>query len=216
MNTIAPDQLLANLRWRYATKHFDPTRRVPDATWAAIEESFVLTPSSYGLQPWKFLVITDPALKAALQPVSWNQAQVRECSHHVVFCARTTMTEADVQRLIDATAAQRGVPAEQQERYRQMMVGDVVNGPRGRIAQEWATRQCYIALGQLMTVCAVLGLDACPMEGFDPAAYDRILGLAGTGYTAAVACPVGYRAADDKYATLTKVRFPLREVVERR
>jgi nitroreductase len=216
MDTIAPDQLLANLRWRYATKHFDPARRIPEATWKAVEESLVLTPSSYGLQPWKFLVITDPKLRAALQPVSWNQPQVTECSHHVVFCARTAMSEADVQRLIDATAAQRGIPAAAIEGYRQMMLKDVVHGPRGRIAQEWASRQCYIALGQLMTACAVLGLDACPMEGFDPAAYDRILGLAGTGYAAVVACPVGYRAADDKYAALAKVRYPLAEVVERR
>jgi nitroreductase len=216
MTPIAPAQLLDTLHWRYATKVFDATRTIPAATWDALERSLVLTPSSYGLQPWKFIVITDKALREQLRPVSWNQAQVTDCSHHVVFCGRTEMHEQDVQRLIDATAAQRGIPAAAIDGYKGMMLKDVVHGPRGKIAAEWAARQCYIALGQFMLACAEVGVDACPMEGFDPAKYDQILGLAGTGYRSVVACPAGYRAAGDKYAQLAKVRFPVSEVVERR
>ena len=216
MTTISPDQLDSALAWRYATKVFDPARKIPAEVWAALERSLVATPSSYGLQPWKFLVITDPALRAKLRPVSWNQAQVTDCSHHVLFLGRTEMREADVQRLIDAISSTRGVPAASLDGYRGMMVKDVVYGPRGTIAAEWAARQCYIALGQFMLVCAQLGVDACPMEGFDPAKYDEILGLAGTGYRAVVACPVGYRLAGDKYAELKKVRFPASQVIEHR
>jgi nitroreductase len=216
MTPISPTQLIDALQWRYATKVFDATRTIPAATWDALERSLVLTPSSYGLQPWKFIVITDKALREQLKPVSWNQAQVTDCSHHVVFCGRTEMQEQDIQRLIDAIAAQRGIPAAAIDGYKGMMLKDVVHGPRGKVAAEWAARQCYIALGQFMLACADLGVDACPMEGIDPAKYDQILGLAGTGYRTVVACPAGYRAAGDKYAQLAKVRFPVAEVVERR
>ena len=94
-----------------------------------------------------------------------------------------------------------------------MMIGDVVNGPRGKIAHEWATRQVYIALGNLMTCAAVLGVDACPMEGLVPAEYDRVLNLTGSGYATVVACALGYRAAGYKYAGLAKVRYPTTELV---
>ena len=104
----------------------------------------------------------------------------------------------------------RGVPAETLNFYRDMMLGDVVNGARGKIAHEWAARQSYIALGNLMTAAAVLGVDACPMEGFVPAEYDKILRLAGSGYATVVACALGYRAAGDKYASLAKVRYSRR------
>ena len=94
-----------------------------------------------------------------------------------------------------------------------MMVGDLINGPRGKIAQEWATRQTYIALGNLMTCAAVLGVDACPMEGFVPAEYDRVLGLNGSGYASVVCCALGYRSANDKYAGLAKVRYETSDLV---
>ncbi len=216
MQPIAPAQLDAALAWRYATKLFDPSLRLPAEVWAALERSLVATPSSYGLQPWRFLVVSDPALKAKLRPVSWNQSQVTDCSHHVIFLGRTEMNDRDVQRLIDATVAARNLPAGSIDGYRGMMLNDVVNGPRGKIAQEWAARQCYIALGQFMLACAQLGVDACPMEGFDPAKYDEILGLAGSGYKSVVACPVGYRLASDKYAALAKVRYPASQLVEHR
>ena len=123
------------------------------------------------------------------------------------------MTEADVDKLIKRTVDVRKIPAESLKFYRDMMLGDVVNGPRGKLAHEWAARQAYIALGNLMTCAAVLGVDACPMEGLVPAEYDRVLGLAGSGYATVVACALGYRAASDKYASLPKVRYEKKDLV---
>jgi nitroreductase len=136
-----------------------------------------------------------------------------DCSHFIVFTARTEMTAADVDKLIQRTVELRQLPANALEAYRGMMLGDVVNGPRGKIAHEWATRQTYIALGNLMTSAAVLGVDACPMEGLNPVEYDKILNLNGTGYKTVVACALGYRAASDKYAQLAKVRYPLNDLI---
>jgi nitroreductase len=213
MSNLTNEQLLAALNWRYATKVFDATKKIPADVWNTLEQSLVLTPTSYGLQPYQFLVISNPAKRAELLPHSWGQKQVVDCSHYVVFTARTEMTEADVAKLIARISSVRGVPAETMTPYWNMMIGDVVRGPRGKIAHEWATRQAYIALGNLMTCAAVLGVDACPMEGLVPAEYDRILNLNGSGYATVVACALGYRAAGDKYARLAKVRYETRDLV---
>jgi nitroreductase len=214
MNSITPNQLLAALNWRYATKVFDATKKIPADVWHALEQALVLTPTSYGLQPYRFLIVQDAATRAALLPNSWGQKQVVDCSHFVVFTARTEMKEADADKLIQRISQVRGVPADSIKFYRDMMLGDVVNGPRGKIAHEWATRQAYIAIGNFMTSCAVLGVDACPMEGINPPEYDKILGLEGSGYKTVVACAAGYRAASDKYAALAKVRYATGDVVK--
>ena len=216
MSTIPGDSLLQQLNWRYATKKFDPAKKISPADWAVIEKALVLTPSSYGLQPWKFMVVTDPALKAKLRPASWNQSQVEDCSHLVVFTAKQDITEADVDRFVARIAEVRGVAIESLAGYKGYMVGDLVKGPRHAVIQEWAARQTYIAMGNLLTSAALLGVDACPFEGIEPAKYDEILGLEGTGYTTISACPLGYRAADDKYAATPKVRFEAKDVVDHR
>jgi nitroreductase len=216
MSTITGESLLQQLTWRYATKKFDATRKIAAADWAVIEEALVLTPSSYGLQPWKFIVVTDPALKARLRPASWNQSQVEDCSHLVVLTAKEDITEADVDRFVARIAEVRGVSVESLAGYKGYMMGDLVKGPRHAVIQEWAARQTYIALGNLMTSAALLGVDACPFEGIEPAKYDEILGLKGTGYTTISACPLGYRAADDKYASAPKVRFQAKDVIDHR
>ena len=207
-------QLLDALQWRYAAKVFDATKKIPADVWDALEQSLVLTPTSYGLQPYHFLIVQDAAKRAELLPNSWGQKQVVDCSHFVVFTARTEMTEADVDRFVKRSAEVRGVPTESLAAYRGMMLGDVVNGPRGKIAHEWAARQCYIALGNLMTTAAVLGVDACPMEGINPPEYDKILGLAGSGYKTVVALALGYRSVNDKYASLAKIRYKTAELVK--
>ena len=214
MNNIASKNLIDALHWRYATKIFDAHKKVAPELWAALEQTLVLTPTSYGLQPYKFLIVQDGAKRAALLPHSWGQKQVVDCSHYVVFLGRTEMKEADVDKFINRMVAVRGGTAEALAGYRGMMVGDVVNGPRGKIAGEWAARQCYIALGNLMTAAAILGVDTCPMEGINPAEYDNILKLAGTGYKTVVACAVGYRAAEDKYAGFKKVRYETQDLVQ--
>ncbi len=199
--------LIESLNWRYAVKKFDNQKLIPLATWKALEESLILTPSSYGLQPWKFLVITNKEIRQKLTPVSWNQKQVEDCSHLVVIAVKEKMDEAHVQGFVDQMAKVRGVESSTLEGYKKMMIGDVVNGPRGKVSFEWAARQAYIALGNFMTSCALLNVDTCPMEGIDPEKYDEILGLKGTGWKTVVACPAGYRAQDDKYADAKKVRF---------
>lgn len=216
MATIAGENLLQQLSWRYATKKFDPSRKIPAADWAVLEQALILTASSYGLQPWKFIVVTDPALKAKLRPASWNQAQIEDCSHLVVLAAQQDVTEADLDRFIARTAQVRGTTAESLAGYKGFMLGDLVNGPRHAVIKEWAARQTYIAMGNLLTSAALLGIDTCPMEGLEPAKYDEILGLAGSGFATVSACPLGYRAADDKYATAPKVRFEAGDLVDHR
>lgn len=213
MSHLNPEQLLQALEWRYATKVFDSSKKIPADVWTALEKTLVLTPTSYGLQPYHFLIVQDSAKRAALLPHSWGQKQVVDCSHFVVFTARTDMKEADVTRLIARISSVRGIPAESLNRYRDVIVGDIVKGARGKIAHEWATRQTYIALGNLMTAAALLGVDACPMEGLVAAEYDKVLQLDGTGYATVVACALGYRAAADKYASLPKVRYLTQDLV---
>jgi nitroreductase len=211
---MAHSPLLDDLRWRYAVKHFDAQKTIPSDVWKQLEESLVLTPSSYGLQPWKFIVVTDAKLKAELRPHAWKQAQVADCSHFVIFASKTTIDSEYIDSFIALTAQSRGTPVESMRGYRNMMVEDLVHGSRSGVTTEWAGRQAYIALGQFMLACAMLRIDACPMEGFVPAEFDKILGLTAKGLTATVCCAAGYRAAHDKYAGAAKVRFPAEKLVE--
>lgn len=208
MTPVSSTQLLEALRWRYATKVFDPTRRIPEATWKALEEALVLSPSSFGLQPYRFVVVNDSAKRQQLMPHAWNQRQVVEASHFVVFAARTSVTEAEIEALIRRIAEVRGVSPDQLAGYRQMMVGSLLTPAFAPLAPHWAAHQAYLALGNLLTTAALLGVDACPLEGFEPPAFDRLLGLAEQGLHAVACCALGYRAAQDKYATLPKVRMP--------
>lgn len=209
---LTPADLLAALQWRYATKQFDPARIIPEETWSALEESLVLAPSSFGLQPWKFLIVKDTAKRAELVGVSWGQKQVVDASHLVVLASRRDITATEIDLWVARMSEVQGAPPELLAPYREMIVGFAARlSPEERTV--WNSKQIYIALGQLLTSAAVLGIDACPMEGIDPAAYDRILGLEGSEFTTRVICPLGYRAADDKYATQPKTRFPKEQVV---
>ena len=214
MVPIQSDTLLSALSWRYATKVFDATRPIAAADWAVLQESLILTPTSFGLQPYRFLVITDPELKARLRAVSWGQSQITDCSHLVVFAARQALAEADVDHYVERIAQVRGLDPATLAGYRTMMVNTLVQGPRAASVPEWAARQCYIALGQFMASAALLGLDTCPVEGIEPPKYDQILGLEGGPFRTVVVCPAGYRSPEDKYAQLAKVRFPAEELVE--
>jgi nitroreductase len=217
MNTkpVSNETLLSQLRWRYATKQFDATRKISPADWGALEEALVLTPSSFGLQPWQFSIVTDPVTKQKLAPASWGQRQVADASHVVVFTVKKNVTVADVDHYLARIADVRGVTTESLQGFRNVLV-DFIGQPEERFdAQQWATRQVYIALGNFMTSAALLGIDTCPMEGIDPAKYDEILGLAGGNYRTVVVAAAGYRAAADKYASLPKVRFSAEELISR-
>ncbi len=213
MSQISPSQLIDALQWRYATKVFDSNQIIPTDTWKVLEDSLVLTPSSFGLQPWKFLVIQDKALRESLVPHTWNQRQVVDASHLVVMAVKKELIEADIDALINRIIEVRGGTPEALVGYRNMMAGAMKGG---FMTTEWAKAQAYIALGQLMTSAALLGLDTCPMEGFVVDKYDEILGFKELGLTTAVLCPVGYRSSDDRYAVLPKVRYASETVIEHR
>lgn len=210
--SLPPDQLLSALRWRYATKQFDASRKIPAPTWDAIEESLVLTPSSFGLQPWRFLVVETPAVRTKLLEESWSQPQVTDASHFVVLAARTDLCPADIDAWISRMAEVQEKPPEAVAPLKGMIVG-FAERMSHEDRQAWNVRQTYIALGQLMASAAVLGIDACPMEGISTSAYDRILGLEVSGYATVVACALGYRSEKDAYATAPKVRFEREKVV---
>jgi nitroreductase len=212
--TIQPNDLLAALRFRYATKAFDPARKIPAETWDAFEKSLVLTPSSFGLQPWKFLVIDAAEIREKLKAASWNQPQLTDASHLVVLTARTDLTQADIDSWIARLSEIQGTPIEALAGL-SGMISSFSSSMTPAEKQAWNTRQVYIALGQLMTSAAVLGIDSCPLEGISPADYDTILGLSGTGYATAVACALGYRSAEDKYAVAPKARFEAEKVIAR-
>ena len=207
--SITPAQLLAALNWRYATKKFDATKKIPADTWAALEKTLVLAPSSMGLQPWKFIVVTDAALKKKLSAASNGQSQPADASHLVVFTLRKNLDTAWVDKLIASMAETRGVTAESLEGYRQMTLGGIERYAKRDIAtpDNYMSQQCHIALGVFLTAAALLAVDTCALGGIDNARYDELLGLKGTPYTTVIACAAGYRADDDKYATFPKVRF---------
>lgn len=205
-------QLLDQLNWRYATKQFDPQRKISAQEWATLEDALQLSPSSGGLQPWKFVVVTDPAVRAKLLPASYGQVQITDASHLVVFAAKKNFNEADVDAHIKHTAEVRGVPPASLAPYREILVGGIVKSLDEPARAAWARNQAYIALGNLLTSAAILGIDACPMEGFDRAQYDEILGLSAQGLASAVIATLGYRSPADKYATAPKVRFPKNEI----
>ncbi|MBX9584283.1 MAG: NAD(P)H-dependent oxidoreductase [Gemmataceae bacterium] len=212
MHPVPPEAALAALRWRYATKKFDPARTIPPDVWAVLEQALVLSPSSTGLQPWRFVVVTDPEVRKKLHPAAYNQPQVLDASHLVVFCGKSPPTVADADRHVAHTARVRNVGPETLEGFRKMVVGAASRPPEEGTA--WAARQTYIALGVFLATAAMIGVDACPMEGFEPEKFDEILGLKAQGFGSLALAAAGYRHPADKYAGLPKVRFPADEVIE--
>jgi nitroreductase len=157
MNPINRNQLLDQLNWRYATKQFDSTRKISAEDWDSLEEALRLSPSSVGLQPWKFLVITDPALRAELQPFSYGQSQIVDASHLVVLTTKVNLGEADVDAHVAKVAEVRGVPAEDLAPLKAMAMGGIVSGKSETERRDWAFNQTYLALGNLLTSAALLG-----------------------------------------------------------
>ncbi len=209
---MQPADLRSALYYRYATKKFDSARKLDAETWEALLDALVLAPSSFGLQPWRFVVVEDAATRDRLREASWNQPQVTDADRFIVITARTDMTEGDVDAWMECMAESQGKAPADLAPYRGMIDG-FVGALDERAKRDWNIRQCYIALGQLMTSAAVMGVDTCPLEGIDKAAYDTILGLGYSGYATAVACAVGYRSGEDKYASAPKARFSRDHVV---
>ncbi len=195
---------ISTLQKRYATKVFG-SKKINSEDLQILIDSLILTPSSFGLQPWHFLIISKPELKSKLQQKAWNQAQVGDCSHLIVLCAKTDLKPEEADKFIDFSSQITKVPIKDLEGYKQM-ISAFLSSKSANELTTWAEKQVYIALGFLMFACSELAIDSCPMEGFDKTAFDEILSLKEKGLTAALICPVGYRG-DDKYANIPKIRY---------
>lgn len=206
-------EVIDKLNWRYATKKFDPAKKITTDKLDRILEAIRLAPTSSGLQPFEVFVVSNPELRAKIREVGWNQAQITEASHLLVFAAWDNITPERVNMMFDLTNDVRGFQNEGWENYRQMLLNIVAQrGEEGNFIS--AARQVYIALGTALLAAAFEGVDATPMEGFDPAAVDQILSLKERKLRSVVILPLGYREEDgDWLANLKKVRRPREQLV---
>lgn len=202
--------IIDSLKWRYATKKFDDTKYISDAKIEVLKQAFNLTATSYGLQPVKLVVIKNKTLQQELVQHSMNQQQVAQASHILVFCTVDTIDEAYVKSYFKRIKDIRNTPDEILNPFKEFLIEDF-NAKAVDDIQLWATKQAYLAMGNLLTICAVEEIDACPMEGFEPKVYDEILDLKAKGLSSVLVMPVGYRADDDLFSTLKKVR---KEIVD--
>jgi len=211
-NQVIERQLL----WRYATKQFDPKRRISTENMHTLELTLLNAPSSFGLQPWKFIVVNDQVLREQLIAHTWGQRQVVEASHLIVFAAKRSVGAEEIDVWTKRIAQVREIPEHELSEYKSMMMDFLVPPPVGFNVESWSTHQLYLALGMLLTTAAMLGIDTCPMEGLSSVQYDELLELTTTGYSTKVACALGYRASNDPDAQAKKVRHDPAEVFIRR
>jgi nitroreductase len=202
---IVDMNIIESLKWRYATKKFDATKLVSDEKLAILKEAFTLTATSYGLQPVKMLVISNKAIQEQLVAHSYNQQQVAQASHVLVICRENTIDETFIRDCFENEKDIRGTSDAVLDDFRSYLINDFSNKSDDDI-KLWATKQAYIILGNLLTVCAVEKIDSCPMEGFIPEEYDKLLGLNSKWLSSVLVLPIGYRAEDDMFSKFKKVR----------
>jgi len=203
--------LIEKLEWRYATKKFDATKKLSQEQLASLLTAVRLTPTSYGLQSYKVVVVENPEIKEKLRAASYGQPQLTDASHVIVFATETAIDEALVNKYVDNIAATRNIDRKHLHEYEHLMLG-TVNRLSDEIKIGWSTKQTYIALGFLLAAAAELEIDACPMEGFEAGKFDEILGLKEKGLASTVIAPVGFRSDEDHYSHLAKVRRPQEEL----
>jgi nitroreductase len=205
--------LIEKLNWRYATKKMDPSRAVPEDKLERILEATRLAPTSSGLQPFELIVVTNPEIRARIREIAWNQSQVTDSSHLLVFAAWDNYTAERINMMFDLVNAERGVINDGWEAYRQkLLAGYPPRDPS--VNFEHAARQAYIGLGIAMTAAAFEGVDSTPMEGFDPAKLDEILDLRAHGLRSVVMLPLGYRdAGQDWLVNLKKIRRTAKDFI---
>jgi len=199
------------LGWRYATQDFDTEKKLSKETLDAILNAGIMAPSSFGLQPWKFVVVKDAETRAKIRAAAWDQKKITESSDLLVLASLKEATPEYIDSYVKDVSEKRGVPVDALKGYRDMMVGSAT--AKGS-TEEWNARQTYIATGFVLFAAMQLGVDAAPMEGFDPAKVDEILGLAGDGYTSRVIVSLGYRNPNDEALKRAKVRFDADKVVK--
>jgi len=203
------------LKWRYATKKFDQKKKISDQELSILFESLRLSPSSMGLQPWKFVIINDVKLRKQIRGVAWNQSQVTDASHLILLCARR---DVDIPYASEHVGNMTKILKQNifKSKGYQLVVNGFLSLMKPAERGIWAQKQVYIALGFLLSACAYMRIDSCPMEGFDRKKVDLILGLDKSDYTSVVMCPIGYRSKEDKHAKEAKVRWDKTRVIEYR
>jgi nitroreductase len=204
--------IIEKLQWRYATKKFDASKILPEEKLNLLKEAFNLTALSYGLQTLKMVVVKDQSLREQLVRHAYGQRQVADASHLLVLCIQNEIDEEDVNEHFDTVKEIRNTPENVLEPFKSQLMSTIEAMPE-ETKINWATKQAYIALGNLMTVCAVEGIDSCPMEGFIPKEIDKALNLDLHGLNSVLLLPVGYRAEDDMFANFKKVRKSVSETV---
>jgi len=200
-----------NLNWRYATKKFDATKKVSEKDLEALKEAIQLSASSYGLQPYKVIIVSDQETKEKLKPVAWNQSQITDASHIVIFASINNFGEDHINDFIKSVSETRDLAIENLQGYSDLMKNSLMPLPED-IRNIWSAKQTYIALGNLLSAAADLKIDTCPMEGFEADKFADILGLKELGLTPSVIAPIGYRSEEDETQHYKKVRKSTEEL----
>lgn len=204
--------IIEKLNWRYATKKFDPNKSVSKQKVEILKQAFNLTALSYGIQTVKMVIVSDSDLKKKFIDLCYGQQQVGQASHILVLCIQKTVDENDIDNHFDNIKSIRKTPELILSKYRKEQK-DLIKSKTDLEIQAWCKNQAYIVLGNLMTVCAIEGIDACPMEGFIPEKVDALLNLDDLNLKSVLLLPIGYRAEDDMFASLKKVRKDISETV---
>ena len=203
---------IENLEWRYAVKRFDENKSLSEEKIEILKKAFNLTATSYGLQPIKLVVLKDRKLQQELVPYSFNQPQVGQASHVLILCIEKEVDTRYINSYFERVKQVRGTSDEVLDPFKDALVADFSNKESAEI-REWAKNQAYLAMGNLLTICAMERVDACPMEGFLPSEYDRLLDLNSRGLTSVLVLPVGYRAEDDMFSGFKKVRRDMKDSI---
>ena len=201
-----------NLKWRYAVKKFDHHKILSDHQIIILKQAFNLTATSYGLQPIKLVVVKNKNIQKELVQHSWNQQQISQASHLLVICIDTKLDETDVEKYFERVKEIRNTPDEIINSFKEYLT-TTISGKTTEDLLSWGKNQAYLALGNLLTVCANEKIDSCPMEGFIPEKYDEVLGLKEKNISSVLVLPVGYRAEDDIMTHQKKVRKNIDEIV---
>lgn len=204
---------IKNQNWRYATKKFDALKKISNEDLNTLKEAIQLSTSSYGLQPYKVLIIENPEIRKQLQPVSWGQTQIVDASHLLVFANYVELKENHIDEYVENIAKTRNIATEDLKGYSDFMKSKILALPKDELAI-WTSKQTYLALGNLINAAAELKIDVTPMEGFEPEKYNEILGLNKLGLNASLVAPLGYRHNEDVNQHLPKVRKPITELFE--
>ena len=203
---------IEKLQWRYATKRFDAFKTLSEEKLNILKETFNLTATSYGLQPLKLVIISNADLKSQLMPLTYNQTQVRDASHVLILCIEKNIEASFIVDHFRRVEGERKTPRTILEPFEKALISNFSEKQAPQI-REWMANQLYLTLGALLTVCAMENIDACPIEGFEPEKYDKLLGLDKKGLESVIVLPVGYRDESDFFINLKKVRRGVDELI---